>query len=127
MSEFDKVRRAYLEHQHSLYEKVVDIMSGRAATQAKIMKMVDWEKDHKGVNTYMETLTKETSTLHKVLSKHLPSETVRGIMQPVFKSYKEQWGKAFGNVVLGSEDARNRYVASCFPIHQQQTNTITGC
>jgi hypothetical protein len=31
------------------------------------------------------------------------------IMEPVFKSYKEQWGKAFGDVVLGSEDAKSRY------------------
>ncbi|KAG0646473.1 Vacuolar sorting-associated chloroplastic [Hyphodiscus hymeniophilus] len=109
MSEFDKVRRAYLEHQHSIYEKLVDIMSGRATAHAKTMKTINWEKDSNAVNTYMETLTKETSTLHRVLSKHLPADTVRGIMQPVFKSYKEQWGKAFEDVVLGNEDSKNRY------------------
>jgi vacuolar protein sorting-associated protein 54 len=111
MGDFDKVRRAYQEHQQSIYDKLVDIMSGRAIAHAKTMKTIDWEKDAKAVNTYMETLTKETSTLHRVLSKHLPPITVRNIMQPVFKSYKEQWGKAFGDVVLGSEDGRTRYVA----------------
>jgi vacuolar protein sorting-associated protein 54 len=30
------------------------------------------------------------------------------IMDPIFKSYKEQWGKAFGDVVLGSEAAQTR-------------------
>jgi vacuolar protein sorting-associated protein 54 len=40
--------------------------------------------------------------------------TVRMIMEPVFKSYKEQWGKAFGDVVLGSEDAKSRYGILCW-------------
>lgn len=109
MGEFDKVRRAYLEHQQSIYDKLVDIMAGRAAAHAKAMKLIDWEKSGKdGVNTYMDTLTKETSTLHRVLSKHLPEMTVRMIMDPVFKSYKEQWGRSFGDIVLESEAAQAR-------------------
>jgi vacuolar protein sorting-associated protein 54 len=109
MGEFDKVRRAYLEHQQSIYDKLVDIMAGRAAAHVKAMKLIDWERAGKdGVNAYMETLTKETSTLHRVLSKHLPDMTVRMIMEPVFKSYKEQWGKAYGDVVLGSDAAQSR-------------------
>ena len=116
MGEFDKVRRAYLEHQQSIYDKLVDIMSGRATAHAKTMKTINWEKDTSSVNAYMETLTKETSTLHRVLSKHLPAGTVRMIMQPVFRSYKEQWGKAFGGVMLRSEDGRNRYVNFVAPL-----------
>ena len=112
MGEFDKIRRAYLEHQQSIYDKLVEIMSGRATAHSKTMRTINWEKNTTAVNAYMETLTKETSTLHRVLSKHLPSGTVRMIMQPVFKSYKEQWGKAFGDVVLGSEEGKNRYVIS---------------
>jgi vacuolar protein sorting-associated protein 54 len=111
MGEFDKVRRAYLEHQQSIYDKLVDIMAGRATVHAKSMKTIDWEKAGKGgVNVYMETLTKETSTLHRVLSKHLPEITVQMIMEPIFKNYKEQWGKAFGDVVLGSEEGQKRYI-----------------
>lgn len=114
MGEFDKVRRDYLEHQQSIYDKLVDIMAGRATAHAKSMKTINWENGGKdGVNTYMETLTKETSTLHRVLSKHLPDMTVRMIMEPVFKSYKEQWRKAFGDVVLGSEAAQSRFVLFC--------------
>jgi len=115
MGEFDKVRRAYLEHQQSIYDKLVDIMAGRATAHAKAMKTIDWEKEGKvGVNTYMETLTRETSTLHRVLSKHLPEMTVKMIMEPVFKSYKEQWGKAFGDVTLQSEAAQLRFVPDPF-------------
>jgi vacuolar protein sorting-associated protein 54 len=114
MSEFDKVRREFMEHQQSIYDKLVDIMAGRATAHAKAMKVLDWETPgREGANTYMETLTKETGTLHRVLSKHLPEITVRMIMEPVFKSYKEQWGKAFDDVVLGSEGAQARYV---FPL-----------
>ncbi|TVY41786.1 Vacuolar protein sorting-associated protein [Lachnellula occidentalis] len=109
MGEFDKVRRAYLEHQQSIYDKLVDIMAGRAAAHTKAMKLIDWENAGRdGVNTYMETLTKETRTLHRVLSNYLPAMTVQGIMEPVFKSYKDQLGKSLGDVSLGSEAAQSR-------------------
>ncbi|RDW88213.1 hypothetical protein BP6252_00245 [Coleophoma cylindrospora] len=109
MGEFDKVRRAFQEHQQSIYDKLVDIMSGRATTHMKAMKLIDWEASSAtGPNQYMETLTKETITLHKVLSKHLPEHVVQMIMEPVFKSYKEQLSKAFGDVVLASEEAKER-------------------
>ncbi|KAH7310321.1 Vps54-like protein-domain-containing protein [Rhexocercosporidium sp. MPI-PUGE-AT-0058] len=87
MGEFDKVRRAYLEHQQSIYDKLVDIMAGRATAHAKAMKLINWEQNKDGVNT----------TLHRVLSKHLPDMTVKMIMEP-----------AFGDVVLGSEGAQAR-------------------
>jgi len=109
MGEFDKVRRAYLEHQQSIYDKLVEIMAGRATALARTMKTINWEQGD-SVNGYMETLTKDTSTLHRVLTKHLPDITVKMIMEPVFKSYREQWGKAYGDVVLGSEEGQKRYV-----------------
>ncbi|KAL3423030.1 hypothetical protein PVAG01_04777 [Phlyctema vagabunda] len=109
MGEFDKLRRAYLEHQQSIYDKLVDIMSGRATTHTKSMKLINWQTSTAtGPNQYMETLTKETITLHKVLSKHLPEYVVRTIMEPVFQSYKEQLGKAFSEVALSSEEAKAR-------------------
>ncbi|QSZ32737.1 hypothetical protein DSL72_002316 [Monilinia vaccinii-corymbosi] len=74
------------------------------------MKAINWEDGSSGgsINAYMETMTKETLTLHKVLNKHLPDMTVQMIMGLVFKSFREQLGKAFGEVVLGSEDAKTR-------------------
>ncbi|RFU35253.1 hypothetical protein B7463_g1084, partial [Scytalidium lignicola] len=108
MGEFDKVRRAYQEHQQSIYDKLVDIMAGRAAAHTKSMKTVNWNEETAAVNPYMETLTKEASTLHRVLNKHLSEMTVRMIMEPVFKNYKEQLGKAFGEVVLESAEAKTR-------------------
>ncbi|WQF79843.1 Putative vacuolar protein sorting-associated protein [Colletotrichum destructivum] len=96
MGEFDKVRRLFQEHQNSIYDKLVEIMSGRASQHSKSMKTIDWDHDEgQSVHAYMETLAKETTTLHRVLTKHLPETSVQLIMGPVFASYKDQFGKVF--------------------------------
>ncbi|KAL8752728.1 MAG: hypothetical protein Q9199_005544 [Rusavskia elegans] len=98
MVEFDKVRRLYQEHQYGVHDKFVEIMSGRASAHVSVMKKINWDapvKDSQAVNPYMETLVKETLTLHKVLSKFLPEMTISMIMDPVFNSYREQLGKGF--------------------------------
>lgn len=111
MSEFERVRRVYQEHQTSISDKLVEIMSGRATVCIKAMKTIRWdEKSEKAVSPYMETLTKETGTLHRVLSKHLPESVVLGIMQPVFESYKEQLGAAFREGKVETEEGKERYV-----------------
>lgn len=111
MGEFDKVRRLYQEHQNSIYDKLVEIMSGRALIGAKKMKNIDWDGDSNGaVHDYMETLTKETTTLHRNLTRHLPESTVRLIMLPVFRSYKETFGTALMAVEPRTEAGRDRFV-----------------
>ncbi|KAL8948246.1 MAG: hypothetical protein Q9222_005557 [Ikaeria aurantiellina] len=98
MIEFDKVRRLYQEHQYGVHDKFVEIMNGRASTHVSGMKKINWDataKEGQGVNPYLETLIKETLTLHKVLSKFLPEMTIHMIMNPVFNSYREQLGKGF--------------------------------
>ncbi|KAK2593855.1 hypothetical protein QQS21_008432 [Conoideocrella luteorostrata] len=93
MGEFDKVRRLLQDHQASIHQKLVDIMSGRAAIHAKSMKTIDWDSAKPGaVQPYMEILARETTTLHRVLTKHLPESSIQMIMAPVFASYKEQLG-----------------------------------
>ncbi|KAF5241982.1 hypothetical protein FAUST_3512 [Fusarium austroamericanum] len=95
MGEFDKIRRLLQEHQDSIYQKLVEIMSGRAAIHSRTMKTIDWEADGgKGVHPYMETLAKETTTLHRVLTKHLPETSIQMIMLPVFSSYRDQLGSS---------------------------------
>ena len=110
MIEFDKVKRLYQEHQSGINDKLVDIMSSRAATHVTAMKKVHWDtlSDATGVSSYMETLVKETTTLHKVLSKHLPDSTVNSIMEPVFQSYREQWHKAFQEVDVKTSTGKDR-------------------
>ena len=112
LGDFDNVRRRVTEHQAALYEKLIDIMSGRAAVHVKSMKAISWEQAAKNksqaVSPYMETLVKETTTLQKVLAKHLPENVVMGIMGPVFQSYRTLWEKAFQEVEVISEKGKER-------------------
>ncbi|KAK3325399.1 Vps54-like protein-domain-containing protein [Apodospora peruviana] len=109
MAEFDKVRRLYQEHQNSIYDKLVEIMSGRALVAAKKMKALDWEaRDPKSVHEYMETLTKETIRLHKNLTKQLPESTIRMIMLPIFKNYKDTFGAALRSLEPVTDVGRDR-------------------
>ncbi|KAI0122897.1 Vps54-like protein-domain-containing protein [Xylariales sp. AK1849] len=110
MGDFDRVKRLYQEHQNSIYDKLVEIMGGRASAHAKSMKGLKWDeppgKDGDvdvGVHVYMETLAKETVTLHRVLTKHLPAGTVGLIMGPVFDSYKSQIGETLQGLDVKEE------------------------
>lgn len=111
LGEYDRVKRLYYDHQSSIHEKLIDIMSGRATVHVKSMKKIDFDDDHaRNVSPHVETLTKETSTLHRVLSKYLPDHSVSGIMRPVFSSYKEQMGQAFEAADVKTEDGKARLV-----------------
>ena len=113
IAEFDKVKRLYQDHQNAIYEKLIEIMSSRAAVHANAMKKIDWEEASGSktptISPYVETLTKETGTLQKVLSKHLPEGSVAMVMKPVFASYKEQWSAAYEEVSLKSIAAKERW------------------
>ena len=115
MSEFDKVKRLFQEHQNGIHEKLVDIMSGRASHHVSAMKKIDWQQAalnmSVSVSPYVEVLTKETGTLQKVLAKHLPEMAVASVMQPVFASYKEQWSKAYQEVTVRSLAEKERMLA----------------
>ncbi|KAJ5837039.1 Vacuolar protein sorting-associated protein 54 [Penicillium robsamsonii] len=110
MAEFDKVKRLCQEHQSGIHEKLVDIMSSRSSVHVNAMKKIDWNTNGAtpAVNPYMETLAKETGTLHRVLSKHLPDMTVSMIMVPVFNSYRDQWTKAFEEADVQTEAGKKR-------------------
>ncbi|KAJ5586716.1 Vacuolar protein sorting-associated protein 54 [Penicillium hispanicum] len=105
MAEFDKVKRLCQEHQNGIHEKLVDIMSSRSTVHVNAMKKIEWDAEgaSAAVHPYMETLAKETGTLHRVLSKHLPEMTVDMIMGPVFNSYRDQWVRAFDEASVQTE------------------------
>ncbi|KAL1836701.1 hypothetical protein VTJ49DRAFT_4746 [Mycothermus thermophilus] len=108
MGEYDRVRRALQEHQNNIYDKLVEIMSGRALAGTKKLKAVAWDEPSENPNEYMETLCKETTTLHRNLVKHLPEGTVRIIMVPVFRNYKDTFGAAYREVGVETEGGRQR-------------------
>ena len=117
VAEFDKVKRLFQEHQSGIHDKLVDIMSGRATAHVSAMKKIDWDQPaaNDSINGYMETLIKETTTLHKVLSRHLPEMTVQMIMLPIFESYKDLWGRAYRGVDVSTPAGKERYVMNQWP------------
>lgn len=129
MGEFDKVKRDYQEHMQTIYDKLVEIMSGRAGAHAKSTKTIDWEKETKGPHAYMETLVKETSLLYRNLTKHLSEDTVRMIMIPVFVSFKEQFGSEFRGADPKTEIGRDRYVFAHHDSHGMmlEANACAAC
>lgn len=111
MIEFDKVRRLYQEHQYGVHDKFVEIMSGRATAHVAALKKINWDaptKDTQAISPYMETLVKETLTLHKVLSKFLPEMTISMIMNPVFNSYRDELGKGFQDTEVKTAAGKSR-------------------
>jgi vacuolar protein sorting-associated protein 54 len=110
-ADYEKVKRLYHDHQVSIHEKLAEIMSTRAAAYVKTMNNINWDTDtgREGASPHMETLTKETNTLHRVLVKNLAEAAVKSIMVPVFASYREQWGKAFREAGPRTELGKARY------------------
>jgi vacuolar protein sorting-associated protein 54 len=115
LGEYDKVKRLYQDHQVSINEKLLDIMSGRAARHTKTMAAVDFDAEDagEGVSKHMETMAKETVVLHRTLGRYLPEHHVRGIMLPVFANFREQWGDAFRGAAVATQRGKDRYVRSC--------------
>ncbi|KAI5270836.1 Vps54-domain-containing protein [Aureobasidium subglaciale] len=112
LGEFDKLKRLYQDHQMAIHDKLVEIMTARATSHVNSMKKLDFDAEAKknadGTSAYMETLTKETGTLHRVLSRHLAGMDVTVILSQIFASYKEQWLKAFQGVEIKTMAGRQR-------------------
>lgn len=92
-------------------------MSDRARIHVSNLKKMDWDRtwiDQGGdpEKYYMDTLCRETTVLHKVLSKHLPSDTLLSIMVPVFEDYKWRLKEGWGEVGVRTEEGKGRYVWS---------------
>ncbi|KAL4886007.1 Vps54-like protein-domain-containing protein [Aspergillus karnatakaensis] len=128
MAEFDKVKRLFQEHQSGIHEKLVDIMGFRSSVHLNAMKKVDWDSGpgSSGVNSYMEGMAKETATLHRVLSKHLPDMTVMMIMESVFKTYRDPWLRAFDDLAIKSETGKQRLLRDA-EYFQARLSKIDGC
>lgn len=114
LGEFDKVKRLYQDHQLGIHDKLVEIMTARAAAHVNTMKKMDYDaeaaKGGTAASAYMETLTKETGTLHRVLSRFLSEPDVAGIAAQIFNSYKETWTRAFAEANVKTAAGKNRQV-----------------
>ncbi|KAL9091041.1 MAG: hypothetical protein Q9159_001667 [Coniocarpon cinnabarinum] len=112
LAEFDKVKRLFQDHQTSIHEKLVDIMTGRSMAHIAVMKKADFDEQARngdqGPSKFIEDLCKETGTLHRVLSRHVGELDLKMIMSPIFKGYAEEWGKALESVSVKTEAGKQR-------------------
>ncbi|KAI9685169.1 MAG: hypothetical protein M1822_004756 [Bathelium mastoideum] len=129
LPEFDKLKRSLQDHQSGIHDKLIEIMSGRASTHIKAMQKIDFDEAGKtnkeDVSSYMDTLTKDTNTLHRVLKRHLPEMSVQMIMNPVFESYGEQWSDAFRNTRVTTTAGKERLLRDA-ELFEAKLNKIDG-
>ncbi|KAI8144882.1 Vps54-like protein-domain-containing protein [Fennellomyces sp. T-0311] len=111
LSEFDRILKDYQEHQSEIHAKLVAIMNERFTVHVKAMQVIRWdEQDESGKSpsSYMETLVKETMTLHKVLNKYLPHHNLQGIMSEVFSSFTTQLSREISQLSIHTETGKDR-------------------
>lgn len=114
-TEFDNTKRLLQDQQVSIHDKLTDILSGRATVHMRALKKVEWDTDaevKRDVSAAMESLTKDTVTMHKVINKYLNDIQVRMIMGPVFESYREQVGKVIKDAAVKTPGGKARYYHS---------------
>lgn len=112
-SEFDNTKRLLQDQQGSIHDKLTDILSGRATVHMRALKKVEWDTDaeiKRDVSAAMESLTKDTVTMHKVINKYLNEVQVRMIMGPVFESYREQVGKVIKEAAVKTPGGKARLI-----------------
>ncbi|KAJ4373469.1 hypothetical protein N0V86_007608 [Didymella sp. IMI 355093] len=112
-TEFDNTKRLLQDQQVSIHDKLTDILSGRATVHMRALKRVEWDKDEEAkrdVSAAMESLTKDTVTMHKVINKYLNEVQVRMIMGPVFESYREQVGRVIKEAGVKTPGGKARLI-----------------
>jgi len=110
LADFDKTKRLYQEHQSGIHDKLVEIMTARSSAHVKAMLALNFDNASASPSPYMETLTKETMTLHRVLSRHLNEGEVSMIARRIAAEYKAQWIKAFGEAEVKTEKGKRALV-----------------
>lgn len=107
--EFDKLKRDFQEHMYEIHAKLVAIMGDRLSVHSKSLSVTDWNSRPANDQTELMPskpivdLVKETTTLHKVLSKYLQVGVVNGITTQVLNSIVQRVGTEYDKVVVTSE------------------------
>ncbi|GME41816.1 Vps54-like protein [Neofusicoccum parvum] len=126
LAELDKMRRLYQDQQTNIHEKLIEIMTQRLHIHVNAMKKIDFDAvAQQQTSAHMETLTKETNTFHRTLSRHLPEPSVKSIIMPVFTSYREQWGKAFREALVRTGAGKARLLRDA-ELFESKLNKIDG-
>ena len=110
--DFDKVKRDFQEHQYEIHSKLVAIMADRLAVHCQTLLELNWNSSSASTDgkpqAYMETLVKETTTLHKVLLRYLPPSSLETVMMQVLSQIGARLAEEYGKIELKSEAAKHR-------------------
>ncbi|PWN24163.1 hypothetical protein BCV69DRAFT_280060 [Microstroma glucosiphilum] len=103
--EFDKLKRDFREHQYEIHAKLVAIMGDRLSVHCRGLSATNWNApispaDAEGVapSKPVSDLIKETTTLHKVLSKYLQESVVESVFTQVLDAIVKRVGAEFAKV-----------------------------
>ncbi|SPO23849.1 uncharacterized protein UTRI_03620_B [Ustilago trichophora] len=121
LTEFDKLRRDFQEHQYEIHAKLVAIMSDRLTVHCRTLSAIDWNAEKPAANDqeedgtkdaepnkYAADLVKETATLHKVLSKYLQAVVVEHVIGQVLRSIDARIAQEFEKVPVQNHHALDR-------------------
>ncbi|KAK5162916.1 uncharacterized protein LTR77_011077 [Saxophila tyrrhenica] len=133
LGEWEKVRRVCQEHQRGIGEKLVEIMTTRSGAHVKALHALDLaavaavegDVDEEKGSQYVETLTRETLTLYRVLSRHLNEVDVGVIMGQIGEAYKGQWSKVFQEKVFEGEQ-QGRVLMRDARVLERKLGTVEG-
>ncbi|KAM0792256.1 hypothetical protein ACM66B_004950 [Microbotryomycetes sp. NB124-2] len=119
LTEFDKLKRDYQEHQNEIHAKLVAIMGDRLQVHSRTLATIDWEQsdDKPGPNPWVEQLVKENVTLHRVLSRLLSPDTVTFIMRHVFEALESRLKEEFSKIPLKSDAAKSKLLTDAQFLH----------
>ncbi|KAG7448049.1 Vps54-domain-containing protein [Guyanagaster necrorhizus] len=118
---FDKLKRDYQEHQNEIHAKLIAIMGERLSAHIKSLRALDWStlKEGGGANEYIVVLTKETVTLHKVLSRYLSTNVVQDVMTQVFAAVNHRLSEEYTKLELPHAAAKTRLLADARHFYQK--------
>ncbi|CAG8433685.1 11264_t:CDS:10 [Ambispora gerdemannii] len=109
LTEFDRIKGDYMNHQNEIHTKLVSIMNQRLSVYLESFQTVKWNEPSENVpNPYMERLVKETLILHKVLRKFLPLETVQKVMSEVFVSFNAKLAQEISQIEISTLNGKKR-------------------
>uniref|UniRef100_V5EJY0 Vacuolar protein sorting-associated protein 54 n=1 Tax=Kalmanozyma brasiliensis (strain GHG001) TaxID=1365824 RepID=V5EJY0_KALBG len=124
LTEFDKLRRDFQEHQYEIHAKLVAIMSDRLTVHCRTLSGIDWNADKSAAegqenadskdiepNKYAVDLVKETATLHKVLSKYLQGVVVEHVIGQVLRAIDDRIAQEFDKMDVSKQQAVDRMQA----------------
>lgn len=114
--DFDKLKQDLQDHLNEINDKLVSIMGDRLAIHCKTLQSLDWSAQPDSdtppkPSGYMEALIKETTTLHKVLSRFMPGQALEFVMMQVLSTITSRLAEEYSKMELPDNKAKSKLAA----------------